>query len=130
MHDLEVFSRGVSGSFLAGLGTTLGALWVVFLPKPSARAPNAVLNCAAGVMLAATLFLCFNPPSHMRGLLITNNTLVVAVVIFGLLLGAVALYLIHRRHTGQSRLACEPEIVGCPNMQLPRLLISLSAWGS
>jgi ZIP family zinc transporter len=96
MDNLDVFTLGLTASFLAGLGTVVGGIWVLFLPKPSVRAQDALLSGAAGVMLAATFFSLLQPGIEFARLLVESKAVAVAIVIAGLALGAVALYLTHR----------------------------------
>ena len=96
MEKIEVFRLGLTGSLLAGLGTVVGAIWILFMPKPSARAQDAMLSGAAGVMLAATFFSLLQPGIEHASLLVAYKAVAVLIVIAGLILGAVALYLTHR----------------------------------
>lgn len=96
MNAADVFRLGLTGSFLAGLGTVAGALWILFLPNPSARAQDAMLSGAAGVMLAATFFSLLQPGIEYASLLVAQKAGAVLIVVSGLLLGAAALYLTHR----------------------------------
>lgn len=96
MSNLELFRLGLGGSFLAGLGTVVGAIWILFLPKPSARTQDGMLSGAAGVMLAATFFSLLQPAIRFASVLVAQKALAVLIVIAGLVLGAAALYLTHR----------------------------------
>lgn len=96
MHELDVFWRGFIASLLAGLGTAVGAAWVLLFRRPSARARDALLSAAAGVMLAATFFSLLQPGITYAEAVIGNKVGAVAVVVAGLLSGALGLFLIHR----------------------------------
>jgi zinc transporter, ZIP family len=96
MTRLATFADGLTASFLAGLGTVVGGLWVLVAPKPSARARDVMLSAAAGVMLAATFFSLLQPGLEFARAEIANRVLAVAIVIIGLLLGAIALHVTNR----------------------------------
>jgi len=96
MDNLSIFQLGLSASFLAGLGTVVGAIWILLLPKPSARMEDVMLSAAAGVMLAATFFSLLQPGIQAADLLVESKAVAVLIVIAGLLLGAAALFLTHR----------------------------------
>lgn len=97
MHALETFWHGFLASFVAGLGTVVGALWIFLFRRPSPRAEDALLSGAAGVMLAATFFSLLQPALEHAESHIAFKPGAVGVVIAGLLAGAYALYLVHRR---------------------------------
>ena len=52
----SVIVAGTLASLLAGLATTLGALPILVMGKPSDQQQNLLLGFAAGVMLAASFF--------------------------------------------------------------------------
>lgn len=97
MQASEIFWRGLTASFLAGMGTVLGAIWVFLFRRPSAKAQDALLSAAAGVMLAATFFSLLQPALDHAEAHIASKPLAVLVVIAGLLGGALGLYWIHKR---------------------------------
>lgn len=97
MQAFETFWHGFVASFLAGLGTVVGALWIFLFRRPSPRAEDALLSGAAGVMLAATFFSLLQPALEHAESHIASKPGAVGVVIAGLLAGAYALYLVHRR---------------------------------
>jgi len=97
MQAHEIFWRGLTASFVAGLGTVVGAVWVFFFRRPSPKAQDALLSGAAGVMLAATFFSLLQPALQHAQEIISSKPLAVLVVILGLLGGALGLYLIHSR---------------------------------
>jgi ZIP family zinc transporter len=92
----EIFMFGLVGSLLAGLGTGVGALGVLFLRSPSDRAQDGMLSAAAGIMLAATFFSLLLPALDHANNLTTNGVLAVSIVGGGVLLGALGLFAIHR----------------------------------
>lgn len=96
MEASEIFWRGLTASFLAGLGTMVGAVWVFLFRRPSPKAQDALLSGAAGVMLAATFFSLLQPALDHAESYIDSKALSVLVVIGGLLAGALGLYWIHR----------------------------------
>lgn len=96
MRDLDIFWQGTLASLLAGLGTAIGAAWVLVFRKPAPRSHDALLSGAAGVMLAATFFSLLQPALAEAEALISNKALAVGLVIFGLLSGAAGLHMIHR----------------------------------
>lgn len=96
MNNLDIFTDGVTASFLAGLGTVLGGLWVLFMPKPTPRTQDGMLSAAAGVMLAASFFSLLQPGIEYASTIVAHKAAAVAIVIAGLVLGAVALHFTHR----------------------------------
>jgi ZIP family zinc transporter len=96
MDNLDIFRLGLSASLLAGFGTVVGSIWILVMPKPSARMQDAMLSAAAGVMLAATFFSLLQPGIEFAELLVERKAIAVAIVIAGLLLGAVTLFFTHR----------------------------------
>jgi ZIP family zinc transporter len=96
MDSHEIFWHGLTASFLAGMGTVVGAVSVFLFRRPSPRAQDALLSGAAGVMLAATFFSLLQPALDHAEAHIASKPLAVLVVIAGLLGGALGLYWIHR----------------------------------
>ena len=96
LSAFDTFVLGTVGSLLAGLGTGLGALGIYLLKRPSARAEDAMLSAAAGVMLAATFFSLLLPALDRAEVLTTNDVAGVSIVGAGLLLGAAGLFMVHR----------------------------------
>src|SRR5690606_12546866 len=96
MQPTELFWLGFGASFLAGLGTALGAAWVLVFARPSPRAEDALLSAAAGVMLAATFFSLLQPGVAYAQARFASPSGAVAFVIAGLLCGAIALYAAHK----------------------------------
>lgn len=81
---------GFAGSARAGLGSGVGALGVFLIRELSARMQDVLLSVAAGIMLAATFFSLMLPGIEHGIDQTGSKTAAVAVVIGGLLLGAVA----------------------------------------
>ncbi|MGK7296091.1 MAG: ZIP family metal transporter [Candidatus Wenzhouxiangella sp. M2_3B_020] len=95
MSNLQLIVLGAVSSLLAGLGTGIGALGVFFLRRLSPRAEDAMLSAAAGIMLAASFFSLLLPGLEYGEAYFAGRITAVAIVIFGLLAGAVVLELIH-----------------------------------
>ena len=92
----EVFWLGAIASFFAGLGTSLGALGIFLLRKPSTRNLNALISGAAGVMLTASFFSLLQPAIEYAEARTPHNGLGALVVIAGVFAGAGMLFSIHR----------------------------------
>lgn len=91
-----VVAIGGVASLAAGLATGIGALPLLFLKPERARRHEAVqLGFAAGVMLAATSFSLILPAIDHASLA-RGDVGAAFVVAVGLLIGAVALYAVHR----------------------------------
>jgi ZIP family zinc transporter len=93
---VTTFWLGSLASFLAGLGTGVGALCIFLLKRPSARAEDGMLSAAAGIMLAATFFSLLLPALGQADALTSNRMLAVSIVGVGVLAGAGGLFLVHR----------------------------------
>lgn len=95
--DVDVFWLGVVTSLLAGLGTSVGALAVFFIRRPTARTMIGLVSAAAGVMLAASFFSLLEPAfayaESSRFFRIGTGEL---TVVLGVFAGAGGLYLVHR----------------------------------
>lgn len=87
---------GVSASFVASLGTTLGSLGIFFVSRLSRRLEDGLLSAAAGIMLAATFFSLLLP-SLEAGTVLYGSAMAAALAGAGVLLGAVSLFLVHSR---------------------------------
>lgn len=92
----DVIWLGFLASLIAGLGTGLGAVGIVFVRRLSEAAENLLLSFAAGIMLAASFFSLLLPAIDYGELEFGSRHGAVTVVVLGLLLGAVALAGIHR----------------------------------
>jgi ZIP family zinc transporter len=93
---IDIIWQGFIGSLLAGMGTGLGALGVFFIRRLSDALEDAMLSVAAGIMLAASFFSLLLPGIQHGEALFHSTVTAVVVVIAGLMLGAVALFLLHR----------------------------------
>ncbi len=91
----SIIWSGVSASFLAGLGTMIGASGIVLVRRISAGLEDVLLSAAAGVMLAASFFSLLLPGIGYGEVAFGSTLAAVAVVAGGLLCGALALHLIH-----------------------------------
>ncbi len=92
---MSLFLYGVIASALAGLGTGLGALPVLFVGHVSRKTLSIMLGASAGVMLAATSFSLIIPG-------IAHGDLVwpgygVYIMMFGILLGGIILDIIDKK---------------------------------
>lgn len=93
---LEIFQLGAIGSFLAGMGTGLGALGIYLVRRLNPRIEDGLLSAAAGVMLAATFFSLLLPALERADSLTTSKFAAVSLVSAGLLMGAAGLFYIHK----------------------------------
>ncbi len=87
---------GFIASFAAGLCSGIGAAGVFLIRNLSPRFEDALLSFAAGVMLAASFFSLILPAIGYGEAEFSSKQVAVLVVIGGILLGAGALYLMHR----------------------------------
>lgn len=94
--DPHVFWFGAVASFLAGLGTTIGAFGVFLLYRPSARTLTALISGAAGIMLAASFFSLLEPAIQHAEARASHPGFGVLIVILGVFIGAAGLFYIHR----------------------------------
>lgn len=92
----NVIWLGLTGSLVASLGTTIGASGVFAVRSLSQKLEDALLGSAAGIMLAACFFSLLLPAIAYGEAHFGTTSNAVLVVIAGLLMGAVALHLIHR----------------------------------
>lgn len=114
--DPAVFWYGALASLLAGLGTSVGALAIFSLRQPTRRTLIAMISGAAGVMLAASFFSLLEPAIEHAEARAAHSSIGVAIVLFGVFLGAAMLYAIHRyaphEHFEQGREGPESSRVG------------------
>lgn len=97
LSDWDIFWLGAITSLLAGLGTSVGALLVYFVRRPTPRTMIGLISGAAGVMLAASFFSLLEPAfayAH-TGKFLSIGTGALSVVL-GVFAGAGGLWLIHR----------------------------------
>ncbi len=93
---MNIVWLGTLASLLAGLGTGLGALGIFMVRRLTPRVEDVLLSMAAGIMLAASFFSLILPGIEYARQRTASEEMAVATVIGGLLMGAVALWLIHR----------------------------------
>ena len=96
MSVAEVIWMGFFASLIAGLGTGVGAIGIVFIRSLSEKTEDVLLSIAAGIMLAATFFSLLLPAIEYGEARFASNEAAVSVVIVGLLMGAAALHFLHR----------------------------------
>ena len=94
--DSDVLWLGSIASFLAGLGTTIGALGIFLMRRPSPRTLLALISGAAGVMLAASFFSLLQPAIEHAEARASHTAYGVLTVIAGVFAGAALLFYIHR----------------------------------
>jgi ZIP family zinc transporter len=87
---------GFLGSLAAGLATVLGALPLFVTGRPSARAEQAFLGFAAGVMLAASFFSLIIPGIEQGQSAGLGRTGAAAIVIAAVLIGGAFVGLVNR----------------------------------
>lgn len=95
-YEISQILIGSIASLLAGLATAVGALPIFFMRRISETAQDTMLGFAAGVMLAASFFSLILPGLAAAGALGMGRVGSVTLVIAGILLGAAAVWLIHR----------------------------------
>lgn len=93
---LSPVALGAIASLLAGLATGVGALPILFLARISEQTQDVLLGFAAGVMLAASFFSLIIPGLDAAEAQGHGASAAALVVIAGILLGAAALWMIHR----------------------------------
>jgi zinc transporter, ZIP family len=86
---------GFGASLIAGLGTGLGALPALLVPRISPRLQDTLLGFAAGVMLAASFFSLIVPGLEAAERDYGGQLQAVAIVAAGVMLGAIALWVIN-----------------------------------
>ncbi|MDX1484599.1 MAG: ZIP family metal transporter [Alphaproteobacteria bacterium] len=96
MSGGETVWVGTLASLLAGLGTAVGGLGVLFIRRLSERMEDILLSMAAGIMLAASFFSLLLPAISYGEAQFGAKVPAVAIVIAGLLLGALALHVLNR----------------------------------
>ncbi|MBU0723639.1 MAG: ZIP family metal transporter [Alphaproteobacteria bacterium] len=93
---LPVIWIGVIASLAAGAATGIGALPVMVITTVTQRAQDILLGFAAGIMLAAACFSLIIQGVEIGTLRYSDPLIGVSVVIAGVMIGAIALYLVHR----------------------------------
>ena len=86
---------GFVASLLAGLGTALGALPILFTSKLNKNWQGVLLGLGGGVMLAATVFSLIIPGQQAAISLGYSTKLAALIISSGIVLGAALLWLIH-----------------------------------
>ena len=104
----NVIWHGFLGSLGAGLATGVGAIGVFFIRRLSDWLEDLMLSFAAGIMLAATFFSLLLPAIDFGESQFDDRLIAVSVVTTGLLLGAVALEVVHR-FAPQEHLEVDPD---------------------
>lgn len=89
-------ATGTLAATLAGLCTCVGALGVFLVKRMSTSVEDALLSCAAGIMLAASFFSLILPGIAYAEALGYSRVPAVSTVIAGILAGAALIWLIHR----------------------------------
>lgn len=92
----DVVWAGFVASLIAGLGTAVGAVVVFLVRRVTGRTEDILLSLAAGIMLAASFFSLLLPGLDHARARYDSALIAVAIVGAGLMLGAAALYVIHR----------------------------------
>ncbi len=93
---MSIIWMGFTASLVAGLFSGVGALGVFFIRRLSARLEDALLSFAAGIMLAASFFSLILPAIGYGEIEFGSEKIAVLVVIGGIMLGALALFAMHR----------------------------------
>lgn len=97
LSGLPLVLAGFLGSLVAGLGTALGALPIFLRARWSQIAQSLMLALAAGVMLGATVFSLLVPALDVVVARTGSETQAALVASTGIVLGALAIWLIHAR---------------------------------
>jgi len=84
-------------SLLAGLGTVIGALPILVIPKITPRIEGILLGFGGGVMLAATAFSLIVPGTEAAIAQGTSKGVAALIMVVGILFGGWALNFIHAR---------------------------------
>lgn len=93
--SLTVFQAGLLATFIASLGTGVGAVPIILVRRASAQVKDVLLGTAAGLMLGAVAFSLVLPALDSTEDLGYGPASGAALVGVALLLGAVALWGIH-----------------------------------
>ncbi|GAB4218255.1 MAG: ZIP family metal transporter [Synechococcales cyanobacterium] len=92
----EAVWLGIVGSALASVGTGLGALPIVVIPKLTANGQGILLGLGAGVMLAATAFSLIVPGLEAAQTLWGTSLAAALAIAGGMVLGAAFLWMSHQ----------------------------------
>jgi ZIP family zinc transporter len=93
---MKEVATGLAASLLAGACTGLGAAAVFGIRKLTPKLEDALLSGAAGIMLAASFFSLILPGIAQAERLVGHRSSAVAIVIVGILLGALLVFAMHR----------------------------------
>jgi len=97
MGDMSsVLLMGFTGSLLAGLCTSIGAIPALVYGRPGERTETLMLGFAAGVMLAASVFSLILPGLDAAGAVFESENARALLAVGGILMGGLALWMIHR----------------------------------
>ena len=94
---MNTLSAGVIASFLAGLGTGIGALPVLLPITPAAKFEGILLGIGGGIMLAATSFSLIVPGAAAAVALGYSEAIAALLMTAGVLLGGGLLWVVHNR---------------------------------
>jgi zinc transporter, ZIP family len=83
---------GLIGSAIAGLGTGLGALPILFIRRITQHTQGALMGFGAGVMLAATAFSLITPGIEAGNAVLGNEVAAALVVTIGIVTGGAFLW--------------------------------------
>ena len=119
-----VFLLGVLASVGASFGTALGALPVLAVARVSPRTQDVLQSVAAGIMLAATAFSLVLPGIAAAETRLGAAFPATLVVTAGMLLGSLAVHLIHR-HAPHVHFGGGPE--GPPSRRLGQIWLFVVA---
>jgi len=92
LGDFHLVLYGALGSLVAGLGTGVGAIFILLRSEWSGRSQVKMLAFAAGVMLAASIFSLLLPALDLVGQRSESVVAIAAEVAAGLGLGALAVW--------------------------------------
>lgn len=96
MESNAVIGLGLLASLIAGLGTGVGSLPILFLRQISKNVQGILLGFGAGVMLAASAFSLIIPGVEAAVEVTGNEPLSALIVAAGVILGGVFLWLSNR----------------------------------
>ncbi len=92
---MQAITTGFLASLIAGLGTAVGALPILFLPTITQRTQGLLLGFGGGVMLAATAFSLVMPGTEAAIALGYAKPVAALIMAIGILLGGWGLSWIH-----------------------------------
>lgn len=94
---MNTIALGLLASLLAGLGTGVGALPIMFAVNLTKRVQAILLGLGGGIMLAATSFSLIVPGTEAAIAQGYSNTNAALIMVVGILLGGGFLWLAHNR---------------------------------